>query len=447
MAMLQHELAPLGATWSTTDQQLVLGTTDLNGRNDLVDAVKDVTGASVTIFFGDTRIATNIKNADGSRGVGTKLAPGAAHDALLRDGHGYSGSATILGASYLAIYEPIRDAEAKTIGILFVGVPLADAKAFMARISRDAAISALVVALLAGFGYFWTPRANIRPLRDLTNVMHRIAEGALDSVVPCVGRTDQIGQMARALLQLRDASVRARVLEEAATSRARSEAEKHAALVGMVDKIEAETTKAINDVGARTAAMIATAEEMAASAARTGNSAQSAASASAQALANAQTVASAADELSASIREIGGQVAQSAAIVGRAVAAGSETRATIEALNEQVGRIGAVADMIGEIAAKTNLLALNATIEAARAGDAGKGFAVVASEVKALATQTAQSTKEIAQHIAQVRSATGVSVSAWYGSSRPSAKSTPLRVQSPPQWRNKGRRRQRSPAM
>ena len=194
--------------------------------------------------------------------------------------------------------------------------------------------------------------------------------------------------------------------------RARNEAERRAALVGMADAIEAETTVALRHVATRTSAMTATAEEMSASADRTGNSAQSAASASAQALANAQTVASAAEQLSASIHEIGAQVAQSTEIVGRAVAAGAETRATIEALNEQVGRIGAVADMIGEIAAKTNLLALNATIEAARAGDAGKGFAVVASEVKALATQTARSTQEIAQHIGQVRGATGVSVAA-----------------------------------
>jgi hypothetical protein len=123
-------------------------------------------------------------------------------------------------------------------------------------------------------------------------------------------------------------------------------------------------------------------------------------------------VASAAEQLAASIREIGGQVAQTTAVVGRAVAAGGETRATMEALNQEVGRIGTVAEMIAEIAARTNLLALNATIEAARAGDAGKGFAVVASEVKALANQTARSTEEITRHIGQVRAATGASVAA-----------------------------------
>ena len=99
-------------------------------------------------------------------------------------------------------------------------------------------------------------------------------------------------------------------------------------------------------------------------------------------------------------------------MVARAVEAATETRQTMEALNEQVGRIGAVADMISEIAARTNLLALNATIEAARAGDAGKGFAVVASEVKALATQTTSSTQEIARHINEVRAATEASAAA-----------------------------------
>jgi methyl-accepting chemotaxis protein len=182
--------------------------------------------------------------------------------------------------------------------------------------------------------------------------------------------------------------------------------------VDMAGKIEAETSGALEAIGSRTLAIATIAEEMSASANRTDTAAQGAAGAAAHALANAQTVASAAEQLAASIREIGGQVSQSSVMVGQAVAAGKETRATIEALNEQVGRIGAVADMIGEIAAKTNLLALNATIEAARAGDAGKGFAVVASEVKQLATQTARSTDEISRHIGEVRAATGASVAA-----------------------------------
>lgn len=256
-------------------------------------------------------------------------------------------------------------------------------------------------------------RGITRPLFRLRRSMASLAHGDLAATVDGTDRTDEIGDMAGAVLVFQDHMVKeARHATEQEQERQSAAAEKQVALIGMADRIETETTTALNEITTRTAAMTATAEGMSASAARTGSSAQSAATASAQALANAQTVASAAEQLSASIREIGAQVAQSTAIVGRAVAAGSETRATIEALNEQVGRIGAVADMIGEIAAKTNLLALNATIEAARAGDAGKGFAVVASEVKALATQTARSTEEIARHIGEVRSATGVSVAA-----------------------------------
>ena len=267
----------------------------------------------------------------------------------------------------------------------------------------------LLVVLIAA----WLVNRDIGgSLGRLKSAMERLAAGDLATEIPGTTRRDEVGAMAGTVLVFKEHM--AKEVQQAKLEQEQRQAaeEKHAALVGMVDKIEAETTKAINEVGARTAAMTATAEEMSASAGRTGVSAQSAASASAQAVANAQTVASAAEQLSVSIREIGGQVAQSSTIVGRAVTAGSEARATIEALNEQVGRIGAVADMIGEIAAKTNLLALNATIEAARAGEAGKGFAVVASEVKALATQTARSTEEIGQHIAQVRSATGVSVAA-----------------------------------
>ncbi|MEJ0015270.1 MAG: HAMP domain-containing methyl-accepting chemotaxis protein [Acetobacteraceae bacterium] len=268
------------------------------------------------------------------------------------------------------------------------------------------------MVLAAGMGallFVWV----IRPLNAMTVAMRRLAGGDLAVVPAGEGRRDEIGAMAAAVAVFRDhMRTEQRLAAEKTGEYQRSEIEKHTALVAMAERIETETTAALQEVGARTAAMTATAEAMSASAARTGSSAQDAALASGQALASAQSVATAAERLGGSARAIGDQVAQSTEAVGRAVAGGSATRATIVTLNEQVARIGAVAGMIGEIAARTNLLALNATIEAARAGDAGKGFAVVASEVKALATQTAHSTREIAQHIEQVREATNASVAA-----------------------------------
>ena len=91
---------------------------------------------------------------------------------------------------------------------------------------------------------------------------------------------------------------------------------------------------------------------------------------------------------------------------------GADAQATIGSLSQAAERIGAVVRLIADIAGKTNLLALNATIEAARAGEAGKGFAVVAGEVKALAAQTANATKEIAQQISGLRGATEAAVTA-----------------------------------
>jgi methyl-accepting chemotaxis protein len=250
-----------------------------------------------------------------------------------------------------------------------------------------------------------------RSLGSLATAMEKLAGNDIANAIPGVDRGDEVGGMARTVLVFRDHMAReVELTAQQVEQRRLSEQEKHAALVGMADKIESESDEALRHVASRTAAIADSAAEMTASASRTGAASAGAASAAAQALANAQTVASAAEQLSVSIHEIGSQVGQSSTVVSRAVQAGNETRATIEALNEKVGRIGVVADMIGEIAAKTNLLALNATIEAARAGDAGKGFAVVASEVKQLATQTAKSTEEIGRHIAEVKAATGESV-------------------------------------
>jgi methyl-accepting chemotaxis protein len=130
------------------------------------------------------------------------------------------------------------------------------------------------------------------------------------------------------------------------------------------------------------------------------------ANASTEASNNVQSVASATEELASSVREISGQVQESNRIAASAVKQADETDARINALSQAANRIGDVVKLITSVAEQTNLLALNATIEAARAGDTGRGFAVVAQEVKALASQTAKATDEIALQIVGMQTAT-----------------------------------------
>jgi methyl-accepting chemotaxis protein len=333
---------------------------------------------------------------------------------LMAQGKRDDAIALFLGEGAKAI-ATFRDALQADIDLnVLEGTQAADAGAALGASAHRWILAVLVLAALLCVAIGWTIIRGISsPISAMAAGMRRLAGGDAAVEIVGAGRGDEIGAMAKAVAVFRQIAVeRVRLEAEQKQQEQRAAQEKQDALISMAERIEAETTAGLEGIGSRSETMAATAEAMRASAGRTGDAAQSAAAAAAQSLANAQTVASAAEQLTASIHEIGGQVNQSNQVVGRAVAAGVETRAKMEALNEQVGRIGAVAVMISEIAAKTNLLALNATIEAARAGDAGRGFAVVAHEVKALAGQTAKATEEIGQNIRLIQASTRNAVDA-----------------------------------
>jgi methyl-accepting chemotaxis protein len=125
-----------------------------------------------------------------------------------------------------------------------------------------------------------------------------------------------------------------------------------------------------------------------------------------------ESVAGAVLQLTASFEEINAQMQLTSGTGKEVTDKTNFAGQAVESLRQSSNQIGDIVRLINDIASQTNLLALNATIEAARAGDAGKGFAVVANEVKALATQTANATADIAAKIEDMRNATQVTVDA-----------------------------------
>jgi methyl-accepting chemotaxis protein len=264
---------------------------------------------------------------------------------------------------------------------------------------------AIILALGVGF---LVGRDLSRPLVQLVKNIDSLAAGDLEQEIAprMIRRRDEIGAVARAAGVFRSAMrENAQAGEQHEILRRKNEADKIESLRLAANKIEQETeTVAARSVqtGVTLAARM---HELGDSAARVLQTVALVTDASSVAMQRSEAVAAAGEQLAASAREISVQINNSATEIASTARAGERANQILNQLSAAMGQIGSIGRLIGDIAGRTNLLALNATIEAARAGEAGRGFAVVANEVKTLATQTANSTKEIADNVASIQSA------------------------------------------
>ncbi|SDF15008.1 methyl-accepting chemotaxis protein [Fontibacillus panacisegetis] len=388
--------------WLIQDGELYKGSLKINGNFDLVDEIGEMTGDTVTIFQGNTRVATNVMN-EGERAVGTTVS-GKVEKTVLKSGQKYYGEAVVVGHTYQAAYEPIIGADGQIIGIFYVGA----SQSLINEITSSfiswffvVIVIAIVVAIVLIVWYIGRMKNR---LRTLTKAMERAGEGDFTTTIDGLGK-DEIGELAYSfnrmgenLKELVQHGLHASGKVTTATDQ----------LGEIAKKTTEESSRIVNSI-----------EQVAKGADSQTQSTAENAKAVEEIAFGIQSIAEHAVDVS---EEMG--LAQQHALVGNGYVKKTvqqmhiidrsvrNTEFMIRQLDEKSQEITEMLGMIQNIAQQTGLLALNASIEAARAGEDGRGFAVVASEVRKLADQTNQVSETIGNLLGDINSNTKSSIRA-----------------------------------
>lgn len=172
----------------------------------LVDSIKNSTKIdTVTIFFGDLRVSTNVMTENGQRAVGTRVSE-EVKAVVLQQGKEYVGNAFVVNENYITRYEPLRDHRGNVVGILYVGARQQAFEDFLNTFRRRVALVALVTILLTFILATPVSRVITRPLKDLqalADTSRQVASGDLNARAPATAG-GEVGLLAESFNDMLD---------------------------------------------------------------------------------------------------------------------------------------------------------------------------------------------------------------------------------------------------